>query len=446
MSVSIEVSESGQRTLAKVKYYMLAYVLFGQLFYQLCRQNIGFAQLTMAKDLGLTAQAFGLASGIFGFSAFLMQVPAGLLFEKFRARRWLTFNMAMWGLVVVFQSFARNSTELTILRFLLGVFEAGFLPGVYILISIWFRGKDQGVATSFVMIGLGFSAVVGGPFAGWVLGKHFFGLVGWRNLFLIEGVVTIIWSFVALRILYDDPARTSWLKPAEREFMAKYLSEYQTEKSRHGAIQTSGMWQALKDSRVIMLTVSYVFSGWTTATFLFFNPTLLKEAGKGISNQYVGFLAMGPFVVGAIVSYVWGRQSDKTERHWHCVMPLLVTTSGILLYPIAKASPMLAMLSLALVQAGNVAFFVNFWPSCNLVIGKAAMAKATAIINTGTQVGTLFAPVYFGWAIDRTGNTSLGMYTCVGVVLHQFVLMNVFFFRYKLQQKKLAATAVEVGG
>ena len=137
MSVSIEVSESGQRTLAKVKYYMLAYVLFGQLFYQLCRQNIGFAQLTMAKDLGLTAQAFGLASGIFGFSAFLMQVPAGLLFEKFRARRWLTFNMAMWGLVVVFQSFARNSTELTILRFLLGVFEAGFLPGVYILISIW---------------------------------------------------------------------------------------------------------------------------------------------------------------------------------------------------------------------------------------------------------------------------------------------------------------------
>ena len=436
--VSKEISEADRRILGKVKLYMLAYVLLGQLFYQLCRQNIGFAQLTMAKDLGLKAEAFGLASGIFALSGFLMQVPAGVLFEKFRARRWMTFNMAAWGLVVIAQGFVANSTELTILRFMLGIFEAGFLPGVYILISIWFRGKDQGVATSFVMVGLGLSAVVGGPFAGWILDKHFLGLSGWRNLFIVEGAVTVLWSFLALRILNDDPTTTSWLKPAERAFMAKYLSEYQAEKGRHGAVVTSGIWNALRDSRILLLIFAYVFAGWTAATFLFFNPSLLKAAGRGVSNQYVGFLATGPYVVGAIVSYLWARHSDRTERHWHCVLPLLVTVAGILLYPVAKASPVLAMLSLAMVQAGNVAFFVNFWPSCNLVIGKAAMAKSTALINTGTQVGSLVAPVYFGWAMDHTGNANLGLYTCVGVVLLNFAIMNLFFFHYKARQKTLA--------
>lgn len=444
-AAEIESSDSGRRTLAKVKRYVLTYIVLGQLFYQLCRQNVGFAQLTMSKELGLKAEAFGVAAGIFAFSGFLMQLPAGFLFEKFRARRWMTSNMAAWGLVVVAQAFVGNKVELVVLRFLLGLFEAGFLPGVYVLIHTWFRGKDQGVATSFVMIGLGLSAVVGGPFAGWILGKHFFGLSGWRNLFLIEGSASVLWSIIALQILNDDPATTSWLQPHERTFMLRYLSEYHADKSRHGLTVTAGMLGALKDARVWMLISAYIFSGWTTATFLFFNPTLLKAAGKGISNQYVGFLAMGPYIVGAIVAFIWGRQSDRTERHWHCVLPLLVSATGVLLYPIARAHPLLAMLSLALVQAGNVAFFVNFWPSCNLVIGKSAMAKAAALINTGTQIGSFIAPVYFGWALDKTGNTDFGLFTCVGVILLNFVIMNAFFFRYKAQLRASAGSAVVTG-
>lgn len=435
MSATVVSSELERRSLAKVRFYVLTYVVLGQILYQLCRMNIGFAQLTMGKELGLSAQAFGLAAGIFALSAFLMQVPAGVLLEKFGARFWLTFNMIAWGLVVVAQGFVANGSQLTILRFFLGIFEAGFLPGVYVIISVWFRGKNQGKATSWVQIGLALSVIFGGPFAGWILGKSFLGLSGWRSLFLIEGGITVIWAIATLRILSDDPSNASWLDPEEREFMTNYLGAYQDQKIANGAMENSTVLGALKDTRIIILTLSYVCAGWIAATFTFFTPTLLKTAGSGMSNQAVGFLSMGPYIVNALVAFTWGAHGDKTnERHWHTVLPLLVAAAGALLYPFAKA-PMLAMLSLALVQAGNTGFFVNFWPTCNLVVGKKAITKTTAIINTGSQIGNFMAPVFFGWAKDISGSTKFGLYACIGVLLFNFFVMHFFFIKYTGQRK-----------
>jgi len=437
MSTVVEVSELERRALRKVKRYVLAYILFGQLFYQLCRTNIGFAQLTMGHALGMKAEAFGFASGIFAFSAFVAQVPAGLLLEKFKAKYWLTFTMVAWGLVVVGQAFVHSGTQLVVLRFLLGIFEAGFNPGVFVLISIWFKGKDQGVASSCIQMGLGLSAVVGSPFAGWILGTSFLGLEGWRSLFLVEGVLTVIWAFLALRILDDDPARTSWLDRDEREFMVKYLGDYQARKVSRGAVATSGIWDVLKDSRVVTLLVAFALTGWVTGTFLFFSPILLKRVTAGVSNQTVGYLSVVPYAAMAVATYFWARHADKTERHWHCVSPLLVCAAGILLYPFAK-TPIAAMVCLSIVQVGNGCFFANFWPACNLVVGKEAIAKATAFLYAGNLLASFIAPVFFGWLLDKTNSTGLGLNTAAATVIITFVLMNVFFFRYKAQQKALA--------
>jgi ACS family tartrate transporter-like MFS transporter len=433
------VSELERRSLAKVKRYMFAYVIVGQAFVQLDRTNIGFAQLTMSKELALTATVFGFASGIFAVSAFMMQVPAGLLFEKLGARRWLSSIMLAWGLVVMATGFVSNATELVILRFLLGALEAGFVPGAYILISLWFRGDNHGKAISGLQIGAATSGILGGPFAGWVLGTDFFGLSGWRNLFLIEGGLTVTWALISLAILYDRASKTPWLKPEEREFMTGYLAEYQAQKAAGGAIEKSSIWDALKDIRILTLIFAYVCAGWVSATFAFFLPTLLKTAASGLSNQSVGFLAMGPYIVMAVVAFTWAKHADRTERHWHCVLPLLFTAMGILLFPYAKL-PIFAMLCLAMVQAGNTGFFVNFWPTCNMIAGRKTIVRTTALINSGNQVGNFVAPIFFGWAIDATGNTSLGLYVCVGLVLLNFLFMNVFFFRHKAQQKKLLAT------
>jgi ACS family tartrate transporter-like MFS transporter len=426
-----------RRITGKVKRYLFTYFFLGQVAYQFDRSNIGFANLTMGKELALSAEAFGFASGIFALSAFLMQLPAGLAFDKFGPRKWLTAIMVAWGLVVLGEGFVTNGTELAALRFLLGIFEAGFLPGIYIVISIWFRGKQHGAAMATLMLGTAAANIFGGPLSGWLLGTHFFGLSGWRNLFIVDGAVTVIWALLSLYILADGPENATWLKPNERAFMVKYLSEYEAEKKSRGAFDRASLWQTLKNPEVITLILAFGFSGWIASTFTFFIPTLLKRAASGVSVQYVGFLMMGPYIVYAIVAQVWGRHADRTERHWHSLLPLLVSIAGIMLYPISK-TPIIAMVAVCLIQAGTAGFFVNFWPTANMVVGRSTIAKSTALINSGNQVLSFLGPVYFGWALDKTKSTTLGLYTAIGVLVLNFVLMHIFFLQYKARQKALS--------
>jgi ACS family tartrate transporter-like MFS transporter len=440
MSSPEEVTPEQRRTLAKAMRYMMTYIIVGQLFVQLDRTNIGFAQLTMSKELAISATAFGFASGVFALAAFFAQIPAGLAFDKLGARRWLTFITVAWGLVVVAQSFAVNQTMLVILRFLLGALEAGYVPGVYILVSQWFRGDSHGRLIAGLQIGAASSGILGAPFAGWVLDHSVFGLSGWRSLFLLEGSLTVVWALLALRILYDSPAKTPWLRPQEREFMTRYLEDYEAQKLAAGAVEKSGFLDALKDFRILALMVAYVLAGWISATVAFFMPTLLKIASKATDNETVGLMAMGPYIVMAVVAFTWGKHADRTERHWHCVLPLLVAAVGFLLYP-AATTPAVAIIAMALVQAGNTGFFVNFWPTCNMIVGKKTIAKTTAMINASNQVGNFFAPIFFGWALDMTGNTRLGLYVCVAALLLNFVIMNVFFIRHNAHLREQASVA-----
>ncbi len=437
MSASDEVSELERRTLAKAKRYMLVYIIIGQLFVQLDRTNIGFAKLTMSSDLQLTATAFGFASGVFALGAFLAQVPAGMFFEKMGARRWLTGIMIAWGSVVVAQAFVTSDEQLIVLRFLLGALEAGFVPGAYILISQWFRGDNHGAMISGLQIGTATSGILGAPFAGWLLSQDFFGVAGWRGLFLVEGGLTILWAFLALIILYDGPEKSKWLKADEKAFMVDYVAKYQAKKAAGGAIEKANFREVFKDPRILLLILSYTCAGWVSATFAFFIPTLLQRAGEGLDPQTVGFLAMGPYIVMAVVAFTWARHADKTERHWHCVIPLAFSVLGISIY-MATSTPLVAMVCLAMVQAGSTGFFVTFWPTCNMLIGKQTIAKTTAVINSGTHAASFIAPIVFGWALDATGHTTIGLYICIGALVLNFIVMNVFFFRYKAEQKRLA--------
>ncbi|HUO23461.1 MAG TPA: MFS transporter [Caulobacteraceae bacterium] len=440
MSATSPVAVEERRVLGKVKAYLFTYFFIGQIFYQFDRSNIGFANLTMGKELGLTAQTFGFASGIFSLSAFLMQLPAGQAFDKFGPRRWLTGIMVGWGLVVVGEGFVTNGTQLAILRFFVGFFEAGYLPGLYILMSCWLRGRHQGAGMATLVTASACSNIFGAPFSGWVLGQHFFGLSGWRGLFVIDGALTAVWALVALTILYDGPEAASWLKPEEKAFMKAYLAEYESEKRSHGSLERGGLWETFKNRNVFGLILAFACSGWISSTFTFFIPTLMKRASAGASLQTVGFLVMGPYIVYAVVAQLWGRHADKTERHYHLLIPLVVSAVGILLYPIAK-SPVLAMLAVCLIQAGTAGFFVNFWPTANMVVGRATIAKSTALINSGMLILSFFGPIYFGWALDKTGSTSLGLYTAVGVLVLNFILMHMFFVQYKARQKRDALAA-----
>jgi MFS family permease len=436
MSVAAGVRE---RALAKVKRALLFYFIAGMVFVQLDKTSIGFATLTMSRELRLTATAFGFASGVFSLASFLMQLPASILFERLGPKRWMTAIMVVWGLVCAAQALVTDATQLFVLRFLLGAAEAGFLPGLFILVSLWFRGSNHGMAVSCVQIGTAAAGVLGGPIAGWLLGHTLLGLSGWRGLFLIEGGLTVVFAVIALRILADGPRTAGWLEPDEREFMVEYLAEYQTQKSAHGAINKGRLREALRDSRILMLAVSYACAGWAASTVTFFTPTLLRTAGKGVDVMTVGLLSMVPYIVNVVVAFGWGAHADRTgERHWHTVLPILVAIAGALLYPVAS-TPAVALLALVLIHAGNTGVYVNFWATCTSVVGASTVAKSTAIINSGSAATTFIAPVVFGWTIDATGSSSLGLYICTAVLLLNFVVLNLFFL------KRQSREAVRVG-
>ncbi|MBC2665354.1 MFS transporter [Novosphingobium flavum] len=431
-------ADAEQRALTKVKRHLLTYIIVSQMFVQIDRVNIGYAQLTMSKELMISATAFGFAAGIFGLAAFFVQVPNALLFEKFGARRWLTMLMLSWGIVVILQAFVTNKYELIGLRFLLGAFESGYVPCLYVLISLWFAGNQHGSAVAGLQLGVAASGVFGGPVAGWLLGQSLFGLTGWRTLFLAEGAVTVAWALLALFLLYDNPGKAPWLSKDERTFMAEHIDRYQRQKAAVGAVEKQGFLHALKDGRIIALIAAASCAGWVAATFAFFIPILLKTAAHGASNQTVGFLAMGPYFVMGLVAYFWSAHADRTrERHWHCVIPLLVALAGVALFSIATG-PVTAMLCLAMVQAGSTGFFVNFWPSCDMVVGKQTIAKTTSLIMSGNLLSNFMAPLVFGWLIDLTGGPALGLYVCICVILINFTIMNVFFFTWKRRQSRMA--------
>jgi len=432
--VSKAASEAERLALSKVRRYILGYIVVGQLFVQLDRTNIGFAALTMSKDLAIKATVFGFASGVFALGAFFAQVPAGFALERLHPRRWLTAIMMAWGAVGCAQAFVTNDIQLIALRFLLGALESSFVPGVYILISLWFRGEKHSTAISAVQIGTAMSGVLGAPFAGFLLGHTLLGIAGWRGLFLIEGGLTMLWALVGLYVLWDGPDNCLWLRREERLRVADVLASAPRDLAAHAPPERSSLWAVIKDWRIVLLVLAYTCAGWVSATFAFFIPTLLRAAGAGLSPQTVGVLAMGPYLVMAVMALTWGAHADRTERHWHCVIPLLISALGIMIY-VAHKSPVVAMLCLAMVQAGSTGFFVTFWPLCGALVGKNTLAKATALISIGTQASSFVAPIVFGWALEATGRATVGLYICVGVLLLNFVIMNIFFYNHKINSK-----------
>jgi MFS transporter, ACS family, tartrate transporter len=428
--------ELERRALAKVKWRFFAYFLLGQFLVQLDKTNIGFAQITMGKDLGLSSEAFGLAAGAFALAAVFMQFPAARLFEFFGARRWLTATTLLWGSTCMAEGFVTTSAQLVALRFLLGIFEAGFFPGLIILVSRWFKGKQHGQAIGILLVGSATAGMVGGPFAGWILGTSLFAVAGWRNLFILEGATTLVFGAAALSVLCDDVASARWLKSDERGFLEIYLGDAGRDAEHSGACRPS-LLGALKDGRIRLLVVSSASAGWIYGTFTFFSPTLLKMAGHGFSTQAVGLLSAGLYMTQAIVSFAWGMHSDRhADRRWHLIGALAVGAAGVIFYPVLSKHALLAMLCLAMVQSANGAFLVTFWPTVNLVVDKAAIPKATALIQTGSQLGGFLAPVVFGWLMDVShGNTSLGLYEAAAVFLLNLAIMNVLFRRYGIGPK-----------
>jgi len=370
------------------------------------RINISFASLQMNRDLHFSASVYGFGAGLFFIGYALCEVPSNLMLLRFGAKRWLARIMFTWGLLAAAMLFVRTPLEFNVLRFLLGMAEAGFFPGVVYYLTLWFPARMRARAVSRFYIALPLSSVAMGSLAGWLLGLGGkLGLSGWQWLFLVEGLPTAMFSLVILKMLPDGPAKATWLTAEEMTWLESQLKA-DGEKAHLG--HSAGVAKALLEPKVWMIGAYFFFALTASYAYGFSQPAILQGA-TGWSIKTVGYLVACFGLAGAVGMLLNGAHSDRRgERALHCIVPCLVMAAGYLTASYAK-QPWLVVAALA---ASFIAFTSMLGPAVavptEFLAGRAA-AAGIAAMNTITMFAGFVGPYWMGVMKDHTGSYDAGL-------------------------------------
>jgi ACS family tartrate transporter-like MFS transporter len=370
------------------------------------RVNISFASLQMNRDLHFSATVYGFGAGLFFLSYAVCEVPSNLLLVRFGARRWLSRIMFTWGLLAIGMLFVKTAPEFYVMRFLLGMAEAGFFPGVVFYLMQWFPPETRARAVSGFYVSLPLSSVVMGSIAGALLGlQGRLGLAGWQWLFLVEGLPAIVLSIVFLVCLADTPADAKWLRPEERAWLLERI-RVDTESGGH----THDVGRALKDPRVLQIGLVFLCMLATTYAYTFSAPAILQKL-TGFSAGRVGFLIAGMGLLGAAGMVLNARHSDRRgERYWHVVIPFLLIGGG---YAVGGLSTLawLAVPSLAVAVISHNSLQGPLLAIPPTFLKGRSMAAGIAAMNTLGMLGGFLGPYWMGIAKDLTGDYQRGLLT-----------------------------------
>jgi MFS transporter, ACS family, tartrate transporter len=396
----------GESAMRKASLRLLPVIGVGYGLSYMDRINISFASLQMNRELHFSASVYGFGAGLFFIGYALCEVPSNLMLLRFGAKRWLARIMFTWGLLAAAMLFVRTPIEFNVLRFLLGIAEAGFFPGVIYYLTLWFPARVRARAVSRFYIALPLSSVVMGSVAGWLLGLGGkFGLSGWQWLFLLEGLPAAAFSLVILKMLPDNPAKTAWLTTEEKAWLEGQLKS-DGEKALLG--HSAGVMQALLEPKVWMIGAYFFFALTTSYAYNFSAPAIL-EGVTGWSVTNVGFLVACIGLAGAAGMLLNGAHSDRSgERALHCIIPCMVMAAGYLTASYAK-TPWLVVASLA---ATYTAFMSMQGPALavptQFLAGRAA-AAGIAAMNTITMFSGFVGPNWMGLMKDHTGSYDAGL-------------------------------------
>ena len=372
------------------------------LFNYLDRTSVGFAALQMNKDIGLSATQFGWGAGILFFSYCLLEVPSNMMMYRFGARRWLARIMITWGLAAAATAFAAGPYSFYLIRFLLGVFEAGFFPGVIWYISIWFPEKHRTSVLALFMAATPLSSLLGSPISASLLGMDgFWGLAGWQWMFLIEGLPACVLGVLCLVLLADTPEQARWLTPAERRALLSALAGDKHDKPR------KDLWAAMKDKRVLMLTaITFAFTIGSYGVGIWL-PLILKS--RGLTNMEVGWLSAVPYLFATIGMLFWARLVDrKGHKIYNLMAALILGALGLALSVVfTSLVPALACLTVALI--GTISARTVFYTIPQSFLTGAAAAGGIAFINSVGAFGGFVGPYMVGLLKDATGSFDAGM-------------------------------------
>ncbi len=407
------------RALRKVIIRIVPFVMALYFVNYLDRTNLGIAKPDLSADLQLSSTMFGLASGIFFIGYVLVEVPSNLALERFGARRWLARIAVSWGIVAVAIGFAPNAATLLVLRFLLGVAEAGLFPGVIFYLSRWFPIEYRARIVAMFMMASPIAAAVGTPLAAWLIesGDGVFGLAGWRFMMVCVGLPAIILGVICWFYLTDLPKDAGWLQPDERQWLIDVLAEEERHVSRHFVFP---LRRALTSPRIWALAIVYFGIAYGLYALAFFLPSIItgftKTFGVQFSIVQVGLITAIPYTFAAVAMYLWSRHADRTREHvWHVAIPMLL---GGLAIPIALylGSPILVMIPVIVTAMGVFSAIPSFWALPSRFLTGAAAAGGIGLVNSIGNLGGFAAPYATGALDDLTGNSKAGMWA-VGIIM-----------------------------
>ncbi len=405
MSQTPAKSEIETSTIRAVSLRLIPFLVLAYFFSYLDRVNLGFAALTMNAELKFTPLVFAWGAGIFFIGYFIFEVPSNLALEKFGASRWIARIMVTWGIISALMALVSGVWSFYALRFLLGVAEAGFFPGIILYLTYWYPAKYRARFLAAFAIAVPVSTVIGAPISGLLLGLDgAMGLKGWQWLFVIEGVPSVVLGVVSWFYLTDRPAKADWLTAEQKGWLSSKLAG---EIAAKQAAAHLTLGQALASPKVI--TLSLIYFGFVGALYgmQFWLPQIVKAFG--FSNAQTGFVTAVPYLFGSVAMVFWARHSDATrERVAHVGLPLLLTAAALAVCGYMD-NPYFTMVALVVAAIGTFCTFALFWTLPTAWLSGSAAAGAIALINSIGNLAGFGGPYLIGWVKEATGSTSTGL-------------------------------------
>jgi ACS family tartrate transporter-like MFS transporter len=423
------------RTIRKIYFRLLPLLFLAYFVCYLDRINVGFAALTMNKELGFNASIFAFGATAFFWGYCLFEIPSNIVLEKVGARLWIARIMVTWGLLSGATAFVTGSTSFTIVRCLLGVAEAGFFPGMILFFTYWFPARYRGRVVGWFMTAIPVSIALGAPISTALLELDgLLGLAGWRWMFLGEALPAVLLGVVVFFCVTDKPEKARWLAADERAWL---LGELAAERREVESVRVYGLLASLLNLRVLALSIIYLGISTASVGLVIFAPQIIKQLG--LSNMQTGFATALPYIVGTIGMIAWGYVTDRMhERRWNLFFACLCASIGMLIAGLTNGS-YLAIAGMALGTIGFYGMKTPFWPLPATYFTGTAAAAAIAAINSLGNFGGMIGPMAIGWLKDKTGSFESGLY-----VLSAFALVSAIMTLIAVQGRRPSEAAARV--
>ncbi|MEE4080168.1 MFS transporter [Pseudomonas viridiflava] len=407
----------GNHVYRRITLRLIPFIFICYLFNYLDRVNVGFAKLQMLDALSFSETVYGLGAGIFFIGYVLCGLPSNLALNRFGPRRWIGLMMITWGTFSTCLLFVTTPVEFYVLRFLTGMAEAGFFPGIVLYLSRWYPNQRRGRIMALFMSAIPVSGLLGGPFSGWIL-SHFAagqgGMAGWQWMFLIQGLPTVALGVLAFFLLCDKVEDAHWLAPEQRQRVKIDITQDELNRPVQGK---SSVASVLTMPFIWILGFIYFCIQSGVYAINFWLPSIIKNLGFS-DALVIGWISAVPYLMAGVFMLLVGRSADlRNERRWHLVVPMLMGATGLIIAANFASVPLVAILGLTIATMGALTSLPMFWPLPTALLSASVAAGGLALINSIGQMAGFLSPYLVGWIKDQTGSTTMALYSLAALTI-----------------------------